>query len=278
MEVELIGWTAFFSDGIHGLEFSYSDGDADNLAEFAGRACYQSWGRPNPATATNQGYLQNILAQQHFSVLEHASVTFYVTGVSRNLTHELIRHRHLSFSELSQRFVNMADMKPVPPPLYAEQEWGLGASWGNGWDAWLSNYEDAARAASAQGYSRKQAREAARCELPSSMETRIVVTGNHRTWREVLEKRGSLHADAEIRLLALELFKQLRDVAPATYQDFSIKTAKDGREWLKRKKMKPPVVVAPPVTEAQPAERVKGFTGSTKDATPRGSCECGTTT
>lgn len=66
----------------------------DTLGEMAGRLCYESWDRPNPATATNAGYLANIIKQQHFSVLEHASATIYLEGVSRTLTHELIRHRH----------------------------------------------------------------------------------------------------------------------------------------------------------------------------------------
>ena len=75
--------------------------DADGgqaLAEFAGRACYQSWNKPNPATATNAGYLRHILEVGHLSVLEHGTATFYLTGVSRSLTHELIRHRHFSYS------------------------------------------------------------------------------------------------------------------------------------------------------------------------------------
>ena len=82
--------------------------DADGgqaLAEFAGRACYESWHKPNPATATNAGYLRHILEVGHLSVLEHGSVTLYLRGVSRSLTHELVRHRHLSFSQLSQRYV-----------------------------------------------------------------------------------------------------------------------------------------------------------------------------
>jgi len=58
---------------------------------------------PSEKTATNMGYMANILKQQHYSIMEHASATFYIEGVSRNLTHELIRHRHLSYSELSQR-------------------------------------------------------------------------------------------------------------------------------------------------------------------------------
>lgn len=78
--------------------------DADGgpaLVEFAGRACYQSWSKPNPRTATNESYLRHVIEVGHLSVLEHASATFYITGISRSCTHELIRHRHFSYSQLS---------------------------------------------------------------------------------------------------------------------------------------------------------------------------------
>src|SRR5918998_1525752 len=96
--------------------------DADGggaLAEFAGRACYQSWKKPNPVTATNAGYLRHILEVGHLSVLEHGSVTFYFTGVSRSFTHELIRHRHFSYSQLSQRYVPERDAAVVEPDVIA---------------------------------------------------------------------------------------------------------------------------------------------------------------
>ena len=89
------------------------------LAEFAGRACYQSWSKPNPRTATNAGYLRHILEVGHLSVLEHGSVSFYLTGVSRSLTHELIRHRHFSYSQLSQRYVPERNAAMVEPEVIA---------------------------------------------------------------------------------------------------------------------------------------------------------------
>src|ERR1700753_4022945 len=93
--------------------------DADGgqaLLEFAGRACYQSWSKPNPRTATNAGYLRHIIDVGHLSVLEHASVSFYITGISRSCTHELIRHRHFSYSQLSQRYVPENESQIVLPP------------------------------------------------------------------------------------------------------------------------------------------------------------------
>jgi thymidylate synthase (FAD) len=97
--------------------------DADGgqaLAEFAGRACYQSWDKPNPATATNRGYLRHILEVGHLSVLEHGTVSMYLTGVSRSMTHELVRHRHFSYSQLSQRYVPERDAAVVVLPNATE--------------------------------------------------------------------------------------------------------------------------------------------------------------
>lgn len=204
-------------------EFFYGDreallNDADTLAHFAGRSCYQAWNMPNEATRTNQGYINNIINQGHFSVLEHASVTFYIEGVSRNLTHELIRHRHLSYSELSQRFVNMEEANFIVPPAMREE--GIESFSIKNDSTSLNRYKSAVQRLLDFGKTRKQAREAARSYLPSGMETRIVLSGNHRAFRDMLKKRYSVHADAEICELAELLLEELRKIAPATYQDF----------------------------------------------------------
>src|SRR3954462_2386420 len=89
------------------------------LAEFAGRACYQAWDKANPPTATNEGDLRHMLEVGHLAVLEHASVSLYVTGLSRSVAAELVRHRHFSFSQLSQRHVP-GDPTAVEPAVTAE--------------------------------------------------------------------------------------------------------------------------------------------------------------
>lgn len=213
--------------------------DADGgpaLVEFAGRACYQSWSKPNPRTATNAAYLKHIIDVGHFSVLEHASVTFYITGISRSATHELIRHRHFSFSQLSQRYVPEPDSRIVVPPAMADDP---------ELQQILAEAADASRAAYAELLARleakladqpnavlrrKQARQAARAVLPNATETRIVVTGNYRAWRHFIAMRASEHADVEIRRLAIECLRQLTDVAPAAFGDFEISALADGTE------------------------------------------------
>ena len=195
--------------------------EPEKVIEFAGRACYQAFHRPNPATADIPGYIKNIIAQGHESVLEHSSATFYIEGVSRNVTHELIRHRHLNYSELSQRFVNVADTEFVLPPAFSEH---------------LKDNEiqelDDATAAMREAYEmfvdylqhgkklpRKQAREAARSVLPGGTETKIVVTGNFRAWRDVLKKRLDPAADAEIRTMCEHILVGLLAVAPSVFTD-----------------------------------------------------------
>ena len=223
MKVDLIAHTHVVYPGIEPhmpkMLDDWISSDADKLAEFAGRSCYQSFHKPNPKTATNPAYLANILEQGHESVLEHSSATFYVTGVSRALTHELIRHRHLSFSELSQRFVNVEDAELVFPPALANDVESQDDLIAAGAYA-QSTYEEIVHRLLKAGLSRKQAREAARAVMPNATETRIVVTGNMRAWRDVITKRFSVHADAEIREFAGEVLRQLKLIAPGQFQDF----------------------------------------------------------
>lgn len=199
----------------------------DYLAEAAGRACYQSWDRPNPKTASTADYIDHILEVQHHSVLAHASVTFYLEGVSRSLTHELVRHRFLAFSQLSQRYVDGKDMDWVCPPL------ALGVPeiqkyMENHFRACVREYEALSKMLGfvaedhgiAGTLAKKRAREAARAVLPNSTETKIVVSGNLRAWRDFLDQRWTEGADLEIQRLAGYLLHELRQIAPATFSDY----------------------------------------------------------
>ena len=192
--------------------------DADALAEAAGRICYKSFSRPNPATAANRDYLANILAQGHYSVLEHSSVTFLVEGVSRALLAELSRHRHLSFSVVSQRYVDYGATDPVIPPVMNHDETHLVAC---AYDEALEAYEELTARLMDRGIPRKQAREAARAVLPNAAPVDMVVTGNLRAWRDVLGKRHSVHADAEIQVFARVVLAKLRRIAPNSVQDIN---------------------------------------------------------
>ncbi|HZM80761.1 MAG TPA: FAD-dependent thymidylate synthase [Candidatus Limnocylindrales bacterium] len=231
-KVQLIAWTHFEPPA--DVVWSTDADGGQALAEFAGRACYQSWSKPNPSTATNAGYLKHILEVGHLSVLEHGTATFYFTGVSRSFTHELIRHRHFSYSQLSQRYVPERDAAMVEPDVIAEDP-ELHKRFVEAAEASVRAYNELLEGLEARfagvgnaTLRRKQARQAARAVLPNATETRIVVTGNYRAWRHFIAMRATEHADVEIRALAVECLRQLQDLAPSVFGDFSINELPDG--------------------------------------------------
>jgi thymidylate synthase (FAD) len=234
LRVQLIAKTEFLAPADVPWDTDADGGQA--LLEFAGRACYQSWSKPNPSTASNASYLKHIIDVGHLSVLEHASVSLYITGISRSCAHELVRHRHFSYSQLSQRYVPENDAQVVVPPGL-EDDPELRQI--------LLDAADASRAAYLELLARleakfadqpnavlrrKQARQAARAVLPNDTETRIVVTGNYRAWRHFISVRASEHADVEIRRLAIACLRELAAVAPAVFADFEITVLSDGTE------------------------------------------------
>lgn len=232
MKVTLVGYTVAVMNKMHeasGGRWTPDEDRASDLSEFAGRACYQSWSRPNPATASNEGYIERIWDEHHWSVLEHGSVSFYLEDVSRSYTHEQVRHRHFSYSQLSQRFVDVEGSRPVTPPLF----WGNEVAEEIIDKAWASArfyhgllLERAQLATDAQGLTgfaaRKRQHEAARCVLPNMTETAIVVTGNHHAWIEFLLQRGGVSADLEIREVAFEILRQLTGLEPNIYRNLRV--------------------------------------------------------
>lgn len=206
----------------------------EDIPEIAGRICYQSFRSPRPGG--NKAYLGHILEAGHGSVLEHSTVGFVITGVSRSLTHELIRHRAgVAVSELSQRYFDASKMGVVVPPRYIGREGSLE------WVKWLYSvtaafaaYEEIAGMESVTGtLERKRVREAARSVLPNCTETHIAVTANLRAWRNIIEQRGCIHADLEIRRLAVAIFGKLQELAPNAFQDGEKFVDEDDRESIR---------------------------------------------
>jgi len=206
--------------------------DGERLSEFAGRLCYMS--QKNPANRPTREYLENIKKQGHGSVLEHASYSLLLEGVSRSLTHELVRHRAgFAYSQLSQRYVDESEANFVMPPAIIGDE-ALESRWRAQMEAAQQSYVALVESLM-QRYAwvgdkihrRKMAREAARGVLPNSTETKIVVTGNARAWRTMLELRTSEGAELEIRRCAVEILRVLQGEAPGFFSDFEIYQAAD---------------------------------------------------
>ena len=207
----------------------------ERLAEFAGRVCYMS--QKNPAHRTTAEYLENIKKQGHGSVLEHANYSILLEGVSRSLTHELVRHRAgFAYSQLSQRYVDETDAHFVVPPAIIGDD-ALEDAWRGQIESALASYVSLVEQlmeryawVADRVHRRKMAREAARGVLPNSTETKIVVTANARAWRTMLELRSSEGAELEIRRCAVAMLKLLQRESPAFFSDFEIYQAEDRRE------------------------------------------------
>lgn len=237
---------------------------AEKLPEVAGRLCYMSYAKPRPGG--NLAYLDHILDVGHGSVLEHATWNLIFTGISRSLSHELVRHRvGWGYSQLSQRYVDESVAEYVVPPDMQEEVKAAQAYiattrqvTATGCLEFCPQPEDAAvyfgmrwlrsiehshadygnqvyhltNKAAARGLTgteaKKFARQAARSVLPNATETKIFVTVNARAARHFLHLRGSRHADAEIRQLAIKLWEVLKADAPNLFADFSTAPLPDG--------------------------------------------------
>jgi thymidylate synthase (FAD) len=206
---------------------------AEQLAEIAGRVCYMSYGK---GRKTNHDFLTHIVEVGHGSVLEHGVWSFLFTGVSRSFTHELIRHRHFSYSQLSQRYVDESDSDFVEPDVIADDP-ALHAVWQEAVDATRRAYDQLVTGLEAKFTAvpektlrRKLARQAARSVLPNATETKIFVTANARALRHFIELRGSEHAEVEIRKVALAVLRIMQVEAPNMFGDYRIEALADGSE------------------------------------------------
>jgi len=212
--------------------------DGERLAEFAGRLCYMS--QANPAKRPTREYLDNIKKQGHGSVLEHANYSVLLEGVSRSLTHELVRHRAgFAYSQLSQRYVDESHAAFVVPPAVIGDE-KLEAMWKTQVEGAQATYVALVEQlmerygwVADRVHRRKMAREAARAVLPNATETKIVVTANARAWRTMLELRSSEGAEMEIRRLAIAALRLLQSEALGFFSDFVIYVADDRKEAAK---------------------------------------------
>src|SRR5206468_714057 len=146
-----------------------SEVGAERLAEVAGRVCYMSYGK---GRKTNREFIGHLIEVGHGSVLEHGVWSFLVTGVSRSFTHELIRHRHFSYSQLSQRYVDESDSDFVEPDVIASDpalhaEWvGAVESARRAYDRLVAGLQERFSDVPDKTLRRKLARQAARSVLP----------------------------------------------------------------------------------------------------------------
>ena len=185
--------------------------DAEKIIEKAGRTCYLS--SKAETEKQRQKFIKSLVKNGHHSVLEHACATFKISGVSRSLTHQLVRHRLCSYSQQSQRYVDESNFEYIEPDSIKANSIA---------HTIFTEFMDEAKST----YSRLRKlgikKEDARFVLPNATSTTIVVTANFREWRHIIELRGQSSAQWEIRKLVIEILKILKKYAPSVFYDFEI--------------------------------------------------------
>jgi thymidylate synthase (FAD) len=220
------------------------DRDAEYIPEMAGRVCYMSFPKKDGESKgrTHEEHIKHLIEIGHFSCVEHCNFGFVLWNISRSLTHELVRHRLASYSQLSQRYVDSSEVKFIIPPAIQELEkQNPNHPVINKWKESCLNsrllYEEITESLSElykdipdKTEKRKKAREAARSVLPNATETKIFVTMNTRSLRHFLSLRANAAADREIRLLAVKIYKIMQQEFPLLMHGIDLIKLPDGTE------------------------------------------------
>ncbi len=207
MKVELISFTP----------------NPEKVVAAAARLCYSEDSAAEIMRGLSQdkikSFLKKLLDMGHLSPFEHVSFTFAVEGVSRALTHQLVRHRIASYSQKSQRYVSEASFEYIIPPSILENERALGV------------YKDIMEKIR-DGYRKLEElvpREDARYVLPNACETKIICTFNARSLLNFFRLRCCERAQWEIRNLAHIMLEKVREAAPLLFQSAGAPCEVDGR-------------------------------------------------
>ena len=196
------------------------------LTEVAGKLCYKSFHEDlNPnlkkvRNNNNKKYIENILKQKYYSVLEHTYDTYALIDVSRVVTHEMVCHRIANYSQESLRFVRLTDLKAYFPKAF--EAFNLGDSMRKVFESLEEVQKDLAALLDLDNLSfsdKKNLTSAMRRMAPLGLATSIIMTSNVRNWRHVIELRSSSHAEEEIRLVAESIYKDQSARHPNLYQD-----------------------------------------------------------
>ncbi len=193
-----------------------SESPSENLIEYAGRLCWDTTDK----IGTNPSRIQEWIEVGHESVIEHASATFFIRA-SRAFTHELVRHRLASYSQRSQRYVNESEPRYITPQEIYET-----SSKNSVTDKENQNAYEIFEKAMLDAWKAYQnllnlriKPEIARYVLPNACETRIVMTMNFRELRHFIKLRTSARALPEMRAVAKEIRRIVKEQAPKVFED-----------------------------------------------------------
>ncbi|MCY6957340.1 FAD-dependent thymidylate synthase [Clostridium brassicae] len=201
----------------------------ERVVASAAKLCYSAVGIDEILEGLNEKnvheFLDRLMSYGHTSTIEHVSFTFAVEGVSRSLTHQLVRHRIASYSQQSQRYVKLNQFEYIIPPEIENDEQAK--------ELFINSMEESQKAYDKiaeilkekyieQGMKKqnaqKKAIEDARYVFPNACETKILLTMNARSLMNFFEHRCCNRAQWEIRALADEMLKLVKKVAPVLFK------------------------------------------------------------
>jgi len=185
--------------------------DAEKLIETAGRISHLSYDKQTEDSYKE--FIKRIIKLGHFSILEHAYATFKISGISRACSHQLVRHRICSFTQQSQRYVDESNFEYIIPDSVR-----------NNLKAYelFTDFVNKAKSVYIELLKLGIKKEDARYVLPNATTTQIIMTANFREWRHIIELRGNINSQWEIRRIMIEILKILKSYAPNCFEDFEI--------------------------------------------------------
>ena len=198
------------------VELLFITSDAEKLIENAGRTSYLSFNKQG--RNTEKTFIRMLIKNGHFSVLEHAYATFRISGVSRTFTHQFVRHRLCSYTQQSQRYVDEKNFNYIEPESIK-----INTKAHSIFNKFIEESKNVYLKLQKLGIKNEDAR----FVLPNAVESQIVVTSNLREWRHIIELRGSPNAQWEIRKVAIEILKILKESLPTVFEDFKIDKKKE---------------------------------------------------
>ena len=184
--------------------------NAEAICAAAGKSCYSNRSSYNLIEESNpEKVLGKIVGMGHHSVIEHATFTFSVEGVSRALTHQLVRHRVASFSQQSQRYVSLEKPTYVIPEAIASDE-ASRRLYVETMDRIWESYNELQKVVPPED---------ARYVLPNGCTTNITITMNARELMHFFTLRCCNRAQWEIRALADEMLRLCMEVSPTIFEN-----------------------------------------------------------
>ena len=234
LNIQLVAASSFEPLAELGWRPSPDAAPADAVVEFAGRACYDSFADKDSRTASTDAFLHHVIDTGNLALLEHASATLYMQGISMATGHEITRHRDFSITELSQ-YAIPEDQKGVVVPDAVQRDEQLQQFFKHAIEDTAFVYDELHDAVETSLESEKNALlrkrkvwEAALALAPAARETRLVVSGNLRAWRSFIATRAGEHSGSELRAVAVRCLELLSERAPVLFDDFVVTALPDG--------------------------------------------------